>query len=312
MGARADPRYVNPRLAADHRMYSPVHGRGHANEDYYTQSSDSALSTSKEGNCLPWLKYGIFAANIVFMVVGSLLLAMGVWLRTDSRFRDFLSERYRQAVEEAFWEAPTLYAFSYIIIVLGCCMIVVAFFGCCGVNAENRVVLIIYSMAVFLLLVATLSCGIYLFYKKDGIDVELSDALNYMVQHYYQGAGIVQESLDHLQTTFRCCGNAGCSDFRAFRQDPPRSCDIRCDGCHYRIWVALSIGFSITLVVFFAVIICQVLALVFALYLVFTQPARVRLVYMDRPKPEPTLTRETLQRHNLPYDLRKDRHRKYY
>lgn len=38
------------------------------------------------------------------------------------------------------------------------------------------------------------------------IEVELSDALNYMVQHYYQGAGIVQESLDHLQTTFRCCG----------------------------------------------------------------------------------------------------------
>lgn len=38
------------------------------------------------------------------------------------------------------------------------------------------------------------------------IDVELSDALNYMVQHYYQGAGIVQESLDRLQQAFRCCG----------------------------------------------------------------------------------------------------------
>ncbi|RCN32817.1 tetraspanin family protein [Ancylostoma caninum] len=298
MGSRADPRYVNPRLAVDHRMYSPVHGRGHVNEDYYTQSSDSALSTSKEGNCLTWLKYGIFAANIVFMisvqwvpgfcclksvvmlviqlsfkVVGSLLLAMGVWLRTDSRFRDFLSERYRQAVEEAFWEAPTLYAFSYIIIVLGCCMIVVAFFGESSMPSFHG-----YSQ----------------------------------LDQFRNRFHFDKESLDHLQTTFRCCGNAGCSDFRAFRQDPPRSCDIRCDGCHYRIWVALSIGFSITLVVFFAVIICQVLALVFALYLVFTQPARVRLVYVDRPKPEPTLTRETLQRHNLPYDLRKDRHRKYY
>lgn len=89
------------------------------------------------------------------------MLTMGVWLRTDSRFRDFISERsdfqiciqmivllhsvslpllnyactalhsfrYRQAVGEAFWEAPTLYAFSYVIIVLGCCMIVVSFFG---------------------------------------------------------------------------------------------------------------------------------------------------------------------------------------
>lgn len=38
------------------------------------------------------------------------------------------------------------------------------------------------------------------------IDVELADALNYMVQHYYQGPGIVQESLDRLQQAFRCCG----------------------------------------------------------------------------------------------------------
>uniref|UniRef100_A0A0K0D581 Tetraspanin n=1 Tax=Angiostrongylus cantonensis TaxID=6313 RepID=A0A0K0D581_ANGCA len=233
---------------------------------------------------------------------------MGIWLRSDSRFRDFLSERYRQVVDEAFWEAPTLYAFSYITIILGCCMIIVAFLGCCGVNAENRALLIVYAMAVFLLL----------------IDVELSDALNYMVQHYYQGAGIIQESLDRLQTTFRCCGNAGCSDFRAFRQDPPRSCDIRCDGCHYRIWVALKIGFSITLVVFFIVVICQVLALVFALYIVFIRPEQVHMlfwlrmyssvskVYVDRErdsKSEPRrLVTETLQKHNVPCNLKKAGH----
>lgn len=38
------------------------------------------------------------------------------------------------------------------------------------------------------------------------IDVEVSDALTYMVQNYYQGAGIVQESLDQFQQAFRCCG----------------------------------------------------------------------------------------------------------
>lgn len=38
------------------------------------------------------------------------------------------------------------------------------------------------------------------------IDVEVADALTYMVQNYYQGAGIVQESLDRLQQAFRCCG----------------------------------------------------------------------------------------------------------
>lgn len=150
-------------------------------------------------------------------------------------------------------------------------MIVVAMIGCCGAMEGSRLFLGFYAFTVFVLLIFTLSCGIYVIYKKNGvrpwiflnnkfqIDVELSDALNYMVQHYYQGPSIVQESLDRLQQAFRCCGNAGCSDFRIFRQDPPRTCDIRCDGCHYRIWVALSIGFSVAIAIFSIVVLGEVI-----------------------------------------------------
>ncbi|CAB3400944.1 unnamed protein product [Caenorhabditis bovis] len=300
------------------RLYSPVPPDGRTRRNYvkapstdiYTYTTETGSSDDPEKaerNCSDWMKYGIFTANIVFLVVGGILLAMGVWLRTDSRFREFISERYRQAVENAFWEAPTLFAFSYIIIVMGCCMIVIAMFGCCGTTGKSRLFLIIYTIAVFLLLIATLACGIYLLYKKDGIDVELSDALNYMVQHYYMGPGVVQEALDRLQTTFRCCGNAGCSDFRVFRQDIPRSCDIRCDGCHYRIMVALRIGFSVTLIVFSAVVLCQVLAIIFALYFVFMTKKEVRIVYVEpqTSRREPTvLTRDALRQHDLPYGLK--------
>ncbi|PAV91221.1 hypothetical protein WR25_09192 [Diploscapter pachys] len=247
------------------KTLAPSEGTGTTSYTYTTDSSSTA-TVDKAANCMSWVKYGIILGNIVYLLVGGLILALGVWLRTDSRFRNFLSERYRQAVEEAFWEAPTLYTFSYIMIVLGCCMIVVAFFGFCGTATRSRALLIIYAMMVFVLMIATLASGIYLYYKRDGLDVEVSDALNYMVQHYYQGAGVVQESLDHLQMTFRCCGNAGCSDFRVFRQDPPRSCDIRCDGCHYRIMVALHIGYSVALVVFACVVLIQVLGIALTLY----------------------------------------------
>lgn len=98
---------------------------------------------------------------------------MGVWLRTDSRFRDFLSERYRQAVHEAFWEAPTLYAFSYILIILGCTLMVVAMFGCCGAVTESKLLLGIYGFGSFLLLVFTIGCGSYIIYTKDSVDLKL-------------------------------------------------------------------------------------------------------------------------------------------
>lgn len=103
---------------------------------------------------------------------------MGIWLRTDSRFRDFLSERYRQAIEEAFWQAPTLYMFSYILLVLGATMIVVAIFGCCGVIHGSKFLLGFYGISVFFLLIFTLSCGIYVLYKKDGVCFSINFNLN--------------------------------------------------------------------------------------------------------------------------------------
>ncbi|CAO4382482.1 unnamed protein product [Caenorhabditis nigoni] len=316
-----------PYYKEDHRrVYSPVpppsfhtgrSTRTGASSDMYTYTTDTNTTDEEYGDragCGTWAKYGIFTANIVFMVVGGLLLAMGIWLRTDSRFRNFISERYRQAVENAFWEAPTLFAFSYIIIVMGAVMIVVAMLGCCGITGRSRLFLVIYSMVVFLLFVATLSCGIYLLYKKDGLDVEISDALNYMVQHYYQGPGVVQEALDKLQTTFRCCGNSGCSDFRMFRQDIPRSCDIRCDGCHFRIMIALRIGFSVTLIVFFAVVLCQLFAICFSLYFVFMRRKEVKIIYVEEPPRRhhrDRLTRDILRDHDLPYQLQPKKQRRY-
>ncbi|CAI4224883.1 unnamed protein product [Auanema sp. JU1783] len=270
---------------------------------------DFAPIRMKNWSCLPFLRYGIFAANIVHLIVGAILMALGIYLRTDSRFRDFLSERYRQAVGEAFWEAPTLFMFSYIMIILGSFMILTSFFGCCGVTEGSRLLSIIYSISLLILITINISCIAYLSYKRDSIDVELSDALNYMVQHYYQGAGVVQEALDHLQLAFRCCGNAGCSDFRAFRQDPPRSCDLRCDGCHYRISIALRIGFSVAVLIFSGVILCEMAALCFSLYYVFRNrsddanfieddfarrvPSPLRENRMDR------LTRKNVERYKL-------------
>jgi hypothetical protein len=248
-------------------------------------------------------KYAIFAFNILFLLVGSATLALGVWLRTDSRFREFLSERYKQVVEEAFWQAPTLFTFSYLLIILGATMIVTAMIGCCGVAQGSRIFLGFYASAMFILLIFTISCGVYILYRQNGIDVELSDALNYMVQHYYQGAGIVQEALDRLQQAFRCCGNAGCSDFRIFRQDPPRTCDIRCDGCHYRIKLALQIGFSVAVVVYGICMLAEVVAIAVALVLAFRGNPKLyyRSIYLYPTRQE--VEREKIARQvNTPYN----------
>ncbi|MFH4981415.1 hypothetical protein AB6A40_008124 [Gnathostoma spinigerum] len=219
-----------------------------------------------------WPRYVLIACNITFMLTGVGILSLGIWLRADSRFRNFLSQRYRNVVEEAFWQAPTLFLFSYILIVIGSFLVILGSMGCCGAAARSKFVLIVFTVLLSVLMVAAVCSLVFAFYARDGIDVEVSDALIYMVQHYYQGPGIIQESLDQLQQSFRCCGNEGCSDFRAFRQDPPRTCDIRCDGCHYRIMLALRIGFSVLAVVFAVIILAQLVAIFLAIYYVLKKP----------------------------------------
>uniref|UniRef100_A0A1I7TI60 Tetraspanin n=1 Tax=Caenorhabditis tropicalis TaxID=1561998 RepID=A0A1I7TI60_9PELO len=328
------PKYQqdNPR-----RVYSPVPppsfhtGRSGASSDMYTYTTDTNTTDPEYGDragCGTWAKYGIFTANIVFMIVGGLLLAMGIWFRTDSRFRNFISERY--TVSRGFrgykndFQVPPSCGRRFLGGPNPFCLLL--YYNCDGSSDDSgsyaRLLRYHWPFSTLsdhlfygslFLMVATLSCGIYLLYKKDGLDVELSDALNYMVQHYYMGPGVVQEALDKLQTTFRCCGNAGCSDFRMFRQDIPRSCDIRCDGCHFRIMVALRIGFSVTLIVFSAVVLCQLATICFALYFVFMRKKEIKIIYVEerRRRPSHRLTRDTLRDHDLPFQLQAKQQRKY-
>jgi hypothetical protein len=65
-----------------------------------------------------------------------------------------------------------LYTFSYILIVLGATMIVVAMIGCCGAMEGSKLFLGLYAFVLFVLLMFTLSSGIYVIYKKDGVRIE--------------------------------------------------------------------------------------------------------------------------------------------
>lgn len=232
---------------------------------YNSNLMDKKMATKRDG--ISCVKYCIYGFNVVLVVIGFALAALGVWLKTDHRFREFLSQRYRQVVTDQTWDAPTLYAFAFVLIALGIVMIVVALFGCCGAIVENYCLLIAYFACLMILFFVTLSCGLFLFVKRDSIDNEVGDAMDYMVQHYYQGPGVIQEAMDQLQQAFRCCGSSGCGDYRELKLDVPRSCDIACDGCRERIYRALRVGFTIATVIFIIVLIVQLLGICLSMYL---------------------------------------------
>ncbi|EFP01825.1 hypothetical protein CRE_23544 [Caenorhabditis remanei] len=79
--------------------------------------------------------------------------------------------------------------------------------------------------------------------------------------------------------------------------------------------VALRIGFSVTLIVFFAVVLCQLFAICFSLYFVFMRKKEIKIIYVEQPsrgrRNRDRLTRDTLRDHDLPFQLQTKKQRKY-
>ncbi|KAL1233184.1 CD9 antigen [Trichinella pseudospiralis] len=232
-----------------------------ARTKFMTQTNRTAL-----------IKYCIFAFNLIFIIVGFGLVCLGVFLKADERFRDFLSEKYRNVAVQY----DVLYIGAYLLIVIGFLMIIVSFFGCCGSIRLHRCLLISYFICLAVLFVTQLSVGTVLYIKRDSIENELGETLDYMVSKYYQGPSIVQEALEALHKAFRCCGSSGCSDFDQLNLRRPRSCDAECEGCRLRMFRALRDSFTVLSVVFAFVLLAEIFGMILAMYLAcVTVPERV-------------------------------------
>ncbi|CDW56958.1 Tetraspannin domain containing protein [Trichuris trichiura] len=230
---------------------------------YPRSSSVATAKIAVQPNRKALIKYCIFAFNLIFIIVGIGLVCLGVFLKADERFRDFLSEKYRSVANQY----DVLYVGAYLLIAVGGAMIIVSFFGCCGSIQLHSCMLVTYFICLLCLFVTQLSLGAILFINRETIENDLGKTLDSMVSRYYQGPSIVQEALDALHTAFRCCGSSGCGDFDQLRLTRPRSCDIDCEGCRLRIFRALRDGFTVLSVVFTFVLLAELFGMSLALYL---------------------------------------------
>ncbi|KFD64953.1 hypothetical protein M514_06295, partial [Trichuris suis] len=254
----AKPDTLGFRLAAAHPLKKTRWSDNDLPPLIYPRSSSVATAKiAVQPNRKALIKYCIFAFNLIFIIVGIGLVCLGVFLKADERFRDFLSEKYRSVANQY----DVLYVGAYLLIAVGGAMIIVSFFGCCGSIQLHRCMLVTYFVCLLCLFITQLSLGTILFINRETIENDLGKTLDSMVSRYYQGPSIVQEALDALHTAFRCCGSSGCGDFDQLRLTRPRSCDIDCEGCRLRIFRALRDGFTVLSVVFTFVLLAEPLTL---------------------------------------------------
>uniref|UniRef100_A0AC35F973 Tetraspanin n=1 Tax=Panagrolaimus sp. PS1159 TaxID=55785 RepID=A0AC35F973_9BILA len=164
------------------------------------------------------VKYTVFGFNVIFWVLGFLMLLIGLWAQFEK------NNPYSQLNRlSKFYLDPAL-----LLTIIGAFTFIIGFSGCVGALRENTSFLALYStllgllllaemiivntsfLALYstllgLLLLAEMIIVILAFVSKDWIETELKTRLDDMVILYRDDPDL-QSLIDWMQVDWKCCG----------------------------------------------------------------------------------------------------------
>ncbi|MBN3278354.1 CD9 protein, partial [Polyodon spathula] len=149
-------------------------------------------------NCI---KYLLFAFNFIFWLAGTAVLAVGLWLRFDSKTK---------AIFEMDTNPTTFYTGVYILIGAGALMMVVGFLGCCGAIQESPCMLGLFFTFLLLIFAIEIAAGIWGFSNKDKVVGEVEEFYKETYKNYIlTSQPALKETLKAFQHGLNCCGIGG-------------------------------------------------------------------------------------------------------
>ncbi|XP_072305951.1 CD9 antigen-like [Eucyclogobius newberryi] len=138
------------------------------------------------------VKYLLFVFNFIFWIMGSFVLAVGLWLRFDPETVSLLNGD----------GAPdTFFIGVYILIGAGSLVMLVGFFGCCGAIRESQCLLGSFFACLLIIFGAEVAAGVFGFLNKDKI---IEDVQSYYKSTYNENSN--GTLINSYQKILNCCG----------------------------------------------------------------------------------------------------------
>lgn len=177
-----------------------------------------------QGCGMSCIKNLIFIFNFFFAISGIVIIVCG-------GYSLHLFKKTGPVVGDDYVSAPV------ILIVVGSIVFLVAFLGCCGAMQESYCMLMLFSVFLFLILVAEIAAGALGFVYKGKVDHIAKDKFTSSLKDYNRESEgkvkPVHEAWDFIQSQLKCCG---VTDFRDWKNDagidPPKSCCPNADQCN--------------------------------------------------------------------------------
>ncbi|KAF8562847.1 hypothetical protein P879_09274 [Paragonimus westermani] len=167
------------------------------------------------------LSCGYRCLQILLILLNSLVLICGVGLIVLGAMAEVSLKTFGDPDDK------TLQTMVITVICLGCVIFIVGFLGFCGACMKNVCMLITYSVILGLLSLAEVACGIAGLVLRDQVPNLVKQNLNALYAKYSSNKD-VQNAIDYMQKTVKCCGPNGVWTSGAI----PESC-YNSDGTQY-------------------------------------------------------------------------------
>ncbi|XP_026332523.1 23 kDa integral membrane protein-like [Hyposmocoma kahamanoa] len=167
---------------------------------------------------------------------------------------------------------PVITTIPILVIVVGCIVFLISFFGCCGAIRENGCLLIMYAVCMFLLVASNIALAVVIFRNLNGLSTTVDGWVRTAFQQHGQAPDGGFRALEEL---FKCCGTTGKESYNNLPFIPPTCCpEVNCDsaatyydGCS-TIFTDYLNNFGNVVGTIVIIILCiEFIAMIFALFL---------------------------------------------
>lgn len=175
------------------------------------------------------VKVVLFIFNLIFFLAGLGLIICGALVKTELQpYFDFY--------------AGSVTGLAVLLIVVGCIIFIIGFFGCCGAYKENYCMTMTFAVLLAIVFLLEIAGGISAYILRDQVGNEIENKMLQTMNSYPSTTDQSAADLwDKVQMEFNCCGTnnyTDWSDIGNFGQDAggkwnlPDSCCMRVtDNC---------------------------------------------------------------------------------
>ncbi|XP_034945673.1 CD151 antigen [Chelonus insularis] len=167
--------------------------------------------SSEMNGCGRFMKFSLFFVNFIIFIGGCIVVGLAAWALVD-----------RVPALSKLVNDDLLTGATYVLLVGGIIVAVIAFFGCIGASREVKCMLLTYFMIVFLLFITMLIGGVLGYVFRGKIYGEIEQRMKNSLRSYHRHG--ITEAWDITQETFHCCGVHDYRDWNLNGLNMPESC----------------------------------------------------------------------------------------